>query len=208
MKIVKFLSFVSCVAPVLARTLPPLMLPCGDVRLDPEALPALVERLEAVCGAESDETAVSTVYIVQYDMEVATPSAVRKAVSQAGATILSPVSGGAYLVRANPLQAVVIFKSGAVVAAREYLPEDKMEVSETKAKYDVALFSDCTLAEASAALSAIQGCTVLAEADRRIVIEATPAALQKASAVSSVQSLSRHLEVRLMDPDATRGGHQ
>ena len=246
MNLSKFLvAALVCAAPVWASGLPPILLPCGEVRLDPADLPAFRARLEESSrpaptsvgespaetggtsrpgepkGGDVPQTAVADrpVYVLQYDADETLSSAVRKAVAASGATLLSPVSGGAYLVRGIPAQALDILDSGVVAAGREYLPADKLadgcsSVSAASRSpggpdgglgvYSVSFFSDADPSAARAALSAVSGVETLDGSGGFLRVRAEAAALPLVAAVPSVQSVGPWLEPTLDTSDSAK----
>lgn len=175
--------------------LPPLRLPCGEVQLETAELPAFRERL----AAEAEGAAA--VWVLQYDVETTRSSAVRAAVSESGAELLDPVSGGAYLVRGTPAQALAVIDAAGVAAAREYRLEDKLvEGMQTEAV--VSLFSGADEARARKTFAAIPGCEVLGGGDGTLRVRATAPALAAVAADSDVQAVGPWQE-----PVLTPGTH-
>lgn len=185
------LVFPLAVAAPGSDALPPLRLPCGEVQLEPTELPAFRERL----AAEAEGGAA--VWVLQYDMETTRSSAVRAAVAECGAELLEPVSGGAYLVRGTPGQALAAIDAAGIAAAREYRAEDKLaEGMQTEAV--VSLFPGADEARARETFAAIPGCEVLGGGDGTLRVRATPPALVAVAADDGVQAVGPWREPVLM----------
>ena len=224
-------------APVWASALPPLLLPCGEVRLDPAALPEFRARLEASSrpaptsvgespaetggasrpgepkGDDGHQAAVSDgpVYVLQYDADETPSSAVRRAVAASGATLLSPVSGAAYLVRASAAQCLAVLDAGVVAAAREYRAEDKIAAGlsgglETASPLSgdipvrtlvVSVFSDCDPAAACEAVATVSVCEVLDVSGSALRVRAAASAIHPVASLPGVESIGPWLEPTL-----------
>lgn len=170
----------------------PLMLPCGRVSLDPAALPAF----RAALGADASTNA--SVFVLQYDPGAVLASDVRKAVVSAGARLLGPVPGGAYLARGTAAQIAAALDAGLFAAARPYGPEDKGAAppdDAPEAVYVVSLFEGTDGAAAREALSSIAGCEVLdGPAGPFVRVRLAPAAFRAVAALSGVRALGPWIE--------------
>lgn len=206
----------SCAAPPQRQqSLPGLLLPCGKVSLDPAALPAFRAELEAAAARSADgpqgrvdlriPVADRAVYIFQYDAEKTPSSSVRESVAASGAANLAPVPGGAYLVRATPVQALSILDSGVAAAAREYGASDKVASDAVRgnredpdaAVWTVALFSDADPEASATAISAVPGVEIAGSTVPFMLIRADGSALASVVALPCVQSAGPWFEPRL-----------
>ncbi len=197
-------------AALATRPLEELLLPAGRVSLKRDGGAALREALPLLGSGKA-------VFVLQYDPDETPSSKVRKAVSESGATLLAPVSGGAYLARATAAQALSILDSGTIAAAREYLPSDKIASglndgasppAEPKSGegpvYVIILFADGDSATAQKAIAAVNGCEVLDGAKGMFRVRAAPSALLPLASLPSIQSIGQWLEPSLNDPDVSR----
>lgn len=189
--ILAFSGVVSGAVAGAAEALPPLRLPCGEVRLEPAELPAFRERL---AGAAEGAPAI---WVLQYDMETTRSAAVRGAVAESGGELLGPVPGGAYLVRGTPAQALAAIDAAGIAAARDYRPEDKLaEGVEMDAV--VSFFDGVGDSQARETLAAIPGCEVLGGGGGALRVRATVPALMAIAADSGVQAIGPWREPVLM----------
>ena len=185
-----------------ARAASPLFLPSGPTALDPGS--AETARKSLVAAAKSLAEDQSTdVWIVQYDPEKTASGEIREVVSRAGAKLLAPVPGGAYLVRATKAQQLGILESGAVEAARIYAAGDKGVPAAASAGskwfaeggagethvYSVATFRDCLASDVAARLSAVDGCEVLETSDDFVRVRMSEAGHAAASALPGVLAI-------------------
>ena len=199
----------SCAAVNSGRPLAELLLPAGRVALVRDGGVALR-------GALQPSDPSQAVYVLQYDLDETPSSAARKAIAESGATLLSPVSGGAYLVRATATQALAILDAGIVAAAREYLAEDKIApglsgglenaAPSTGAANSrilvVSFFHDCEPAAVKEAIAAIDGCEVLDGADGMFRVSATSAAIPCVASLPQIQSIGPWLEPKAAFQDS------
>ena len=184
-------------SPLIAAELSPLLLPCGETRLDSAALPAL--RAELIAATNEVAVGESTkAYILQYDPEATLSSAVRKPVKESGATLLAPVSGGAYLARATAAQTLAILDAGVIAAARASRAEDKIAAScSGSGVFVVSLFPDADETAAIDETKAVPDCEVLDSSAVSVRVRCPAAALPAVAAIPLVQSIGPWLEPEL-----------
>ena len=207
--------------PLAARAASPLLLPGGTTMLSSGSAEETRKSLVAVGKSLAEDTSTE-VWIVQYDPEKTLASAIRNLVSGAGARILSPVSGGAYLVRATKAQQLSILESGEVVATRTYAPGDKCApVEETglakgfapggEADGDpIFVVSAFGKSEGDAMrdkVAALSGCEVLDGGEGMLRVRMTDAGRAAAAALPEVAAIGPWLEPTLGNDIAVRAMH-
>lgn len=201
----------AALASVSASASSPLLLPGGPATLPSGSAEETRKSLVAV-GKSLAEDSSTDVWIVQYDPEKTMASAIRRLVAAAGAKILSPVSGGAYLVRATKAQQLAILESGQIEATRPYVPEDKGApvppsegvksllggaAPDEENIYVVSAFSDASLDSLRGKLSALDGCEVLDAARNSVRVRMTPGGYVRAVSLPEIESVGEWLEPEL-----------
>ncbi len=198
----------AALASVSASASSPLLLPGGPATLPSGSAEETRKSLVAV-GKSLAEDSSTDVWIVQYDPEKTMASAIRRLVAAAGAKILSPVSGGAYLVRATKAQQLAILESGQIEATRPYVPEDKgaPAAPEPGAKallggpdapdgtvYVVAAFSDADPDSLGRRISALEGCEVLSGDSGVLRVRMTASGRATVAALPEVEAVGEWAE--------------
>lgn len=200
----------------VARAASPLLLPSGATTLPDESAGETRKALVAAGKSLVDDKSTD-VWILQYDTGKTMASAIRRLVADSGATLLSPVSGGAYLVRATKAQQLAILESGKVEATRPYAPGDKGTVASGaagaksllggapgEAIYVVDAFSDADEEALRDTLAAMDGCEVQEASQGFVRVRMTAAAHAAATALPEVESIGEWLEPVLYNDFAVK----
>ena len=209
-------AFVAALLPCAALAASPLLLPCGSVEL-PDGSAEAARKEFASVGKSLAEDFSTSVWIVQYNPEKTMASAIRRLVMRAGARLLSPVPGGAYLVRATKAQTFAILESGQVAAARLYAPGDKgapppvskgfAEGDGTDAIYILSAFSDADPAALRGKVSRLGGCEVLDGADGYLRVRMNPDGYARAVALPEVKAVGPWIEPTFDNDVAVKAMH-
>lgn len=214
---VVFLSALLCLSAQAAR---PLLLPRGETTLADGSAESTRKSLISVGKSLYDDNSTD-VWIVQYDPERTRASAIRGLVADAGATLLSPVSGGAYLVRATKAQQLAILEGGSIEATRPYAAMDKGvpdEASDVKrlfgeaaepgaSIYVVSVFSDADENALRGKIDALDGCEVLDGGEGVLRVRMTAAGHAAARELPQVEAVAPWLEPKMVNDAAMRAMH-
>ena len=193
----------------------PLLLPRGETVLAAGSAESTRKGLVAIGKSLVDDTK-KDVWILQYDPERTRASAVRGMVSGAGATLLSPVSGGAYLVRATKAQQLEILErgEGEIVATRTYEPDDKGQ-GPVAAKgfagggagegiYVVQAFGDSSAEGLRGKIGRIAGCEVLEAGEGTLRVRMGAGEYAAVAALPEVEALGEWIEPEFNNDLAVR----
>ncbi|MBP5543606.1 MAG: S8 family serine peptidase [Kiritimatiellae bacterium] len=207
--------------PLAVSAATPLLLPGGAKTLAPGSTEETRKSLVAVGKSLAEDTSTD-VWIVQYDPEKTMASAIRNLVSSVGAQLLSPVAGGAYLVRATKAQQLAILESGQIEATRQYDPSDKCApindsglakgfalggASSGDAVFVVSAFDGADNAALREQVAALKGCEVLDGGEGILRVRMTAAGRAAAAALPEVASIGEWIEPRLINDVAVQAMH-
>ena len=200
----------------------PLLLPRGATTLEEGSAESTRKGLVAIGKSLVDDPA-KDVWILQYDPERTRAATVRGIVAGAGATLLSPVSGGAYLVRATKAQQLEILEGGegAIEATRTYVADDKGVAPAddavkqllgwagraTAAVYVVSAFSDVDEREFRGKVAALEGCEVLDGGQGVLRVRMTASGHAAARELPQVAAVGPWNEPKLVNDVAMRAMH-
>ena len=206
--------------PFVACAVQPLLLPGGRQMLSSGSAEEVRYEL-AAAGKSLAEDSSTEVWIVQFDPVKTMASAIRRMIAGAGATLLAPVSGGAYLVRATKAQQLAILNGGMVEATRPYKPADKGEPVESakslfgdasegeggESIYIVNKFSDVDEEEFFGKLSLLGGCEVLDRGEGCYRVKMNDAGYGAVAALTETEAICQWHEPRFYNDIAIRDMH-
>ena len=218
MKTPSVLLLAAAAFPLAASVASPLLLPGGSTTISPGSVEE-TRKSFAAAGKSLAEDASTDVWIVQFDPEKTMASAIRKLVAVAGARLLSPVSGGAYLVQATKAQTLAMLESGEIEALRSYVPSDKCaQVDETgpakgfalggtgseNAVFVVSAFDGTDNDALREQVAALNGCEVLDGGEGLWRVRMTAAGRAAAAALPEVASIGEWIEPQLINDVAVQ----